>query len=298
MIAILGATGYVGRSLARAFADGSHRPLVLFARDPSRLSNEAWPAHVRLEALDALHAEQFDLVINCIGAGDPARVRATGAALVSVTDFWDQRLLETMRDDAKYVFMSSGAVYGTQFDAPVDADSQLCIPVNRLDEFSPYVFAKLSAEFRHRQLPSRHILDLRLFAYADRSIPGDGTFFLAELARSLRCRSTFATHASDFVRDYVGPEELFALISAWERAGAPSLPADVYTLAPVSKVQLLEEVQRRFDLDIQWTELPTSEASNLKSFYASNFKVAASFGYEPWRTSLDVVLATLNAIAN
>lgn len=297
MIAVLGATGYVGRSVARAFAARDLRPLVLFARDPARLKFEACPEHVTMQPLTSFHARDFDLVINCIGAGDPARVAKAGTDLLDVTECWDKRVLETLREDAKYVFLSSGAIYGARFGEGVKADTNLAVPVNNLSELSPYVLAKLIAEFRHRTNANLHILDLRLFAYADPSIPQNGTYFLADLARSVRHRIPFATHDLDFVRDYAGSDELHALISAWESAGAPSGPADVYTLAPISKFEILEEVKRRYRIDVQLRRSKNEDSQGIKLVYASHFKVAAGFEYAPRRTSLEVVRATLDAIS-
>lgn len=297
MIALLGATGYVGRSLARAFARHERRRMVLFTRDPSRFGGEAWPEHVSFEPLTAFHADRFDLIINSIGAGDPARVKEMGADILDVTDLWDRRVLDTMQREARYVFLSSGAIYGTGFTAPANADSELRIPVNDLGRLPPYVLSKLIAEFRHRQMPERHILDLRLFAHADPSIPEHAEFFLAELARSVRHRTSFTTHREDFIRDYTGAEEMRALISAWEAADAPHGPADVYSLAPVSKSALLEAASRRFNLEINWDGEINASPTGTKSVYASQFKAGAKFGYAPWRSALDVALETLDAVA-
>src|SRR5262245_60128847 len=138
MIAILGATGTVGRSLAYAFARRSKR-LALFARNPSRLAQEGWPAEVSVHALEQFEAGPFDLVINAIGAGDPGRVAAIGADILDITRTWDQRILDTMGSDTRYVFMSSGVVYETQFtQAKAAASSRIAVPGDRLTALPPY----------------------------------------------------------------------------------------------------------------------------------------------------------------
>ena len=116
MIAILGATGYIGRSLARRLAQTGER-LVLYARNPSRLADEGWPAHVGLCAVADFDASSFNLVVNAIGAADPARIDALGAEILDVTLAWDQRVLTTMGPETRYAFLSSGAVYG-DFSTP------------------------------------------------------------------------------------------------------------------------------------------------------------------------------------
>jgi len=60
VIAILGATGYIGRSLAREISSSAAEPLVLFARRPDALADAAWPAHVSIQPLDRFRAGEFD----------------------------------------------------------------------------------------------------------------------------------------------------------------------------------------------------------------------------------------------
>jgi NAD dependent epimerase/dehydratase family enzyme len=96
VIAILGATGYVGRSLARHIAAATDEPLVLFARAPARLADETWRPSVTLADLARFDAGSFDLVINAIGRGEPSQVRALGAQIMEISESWDHRVLTTM----------------------------------------------------------------------------------------------------------------------------------------------------------------------------------------------------------
>jgi nucleoside-diphosphate-sugar epimerase len=295
VIAILGATGYVGRSIGRLLADEGQQ-LALFARDPGRLSDHAWPPGVELRDLATFNAADFSLVINAIGAGDPARVGALGRDILDITAVWDRRVLETMGFQTRYVFLSSGAVYGAQFDQPVSADSEVSLPVNFLDRVPPYTLAKLQAEMRHRLARSRAILDLRIFGYADPSIDLNGRFFLAELARAIRDRKVFVTTPDDMVRDYSGARELRALIGDWELAGAPNCPLDLYTAAPVGKHELLKIFKVRYDLQIDYVAVAESNPTGAKRFYASTYRAAAELGFRPERDSVRVLTDTIDAI--
>jgi nucleoside-diphosphate-sugar epimerase len=174
MIAILGATGYIGRSLARRMAVDGQEPLVLFARNPASFADEVWPEHVSHRSVADFHAGDFDVVINAIGAGDPGRVANIGAEILDVTQAWDNRVTSTMGPRTRYVFLSSGAVYGSSFERPIGAHSVLSLPVNQLGTVAPYTYA----EARHR--------------------------YLAELARSIATRLPFVTTPHDMVRDYAG----------------------------------------------------------------------------------------------
>jgi nucleoside-diphosphate-sugar epimerase len=294
VIALLGATGYIGRSVARRLALGTE-PVVLFARDPSRLANEAWPAHVSLDLVTNFEGSNFDLIVNAIGASDPARLAQMGAEILDITQTWDERVLTTMRVDTRYVFLSSGAIYG-EFNEPVHETSKLCLPVNRLGSVSPYTISKLYAEARHRHLPTRAILDIRIFAYADPSISLKSRFFLAELARSVSERKAFVTSQTDLTRDYTGAQELAELIQCWLAVGAPNAAVDLYSKEAVTKFDLLAAVERRFGIDIRVEPRDSPSPTGPKPIYVSNYRAAAAFGYAPTRTSLEIVLEALGKL--
>ncbi len=296
MIAILGATGYVGRSLARHIAAATDRPLTLFAREPARLADEAWRRAVNLGDLARFDAGGFDLVINAIGPGEPGQVQALGGQIVEISEAWDRRVLTTMGPHTRYVYLSSGAIYGA-FDRPADADSALRLPINRLETVAPYVLAKLCAEVRHRCV-ARPILDLRIFAYADASIPHAARFFLAELAACVARKTPFKTSPADMVRDYAGAAELWDLIACWSAAGAPNLAADLYSAAPASKSDILRAARDRFGLVVETDAVEGGGgATGGKPVYASAYRIAETFGYRPRRTSLEIVLSVLDEVA-
>ncbi|WP_315763399.1 NAD-dependent epimerase/dehydratase family protein [Bradyrhizobium sp. SZCCHNS2005] len=297
MIGILGATGYVGASLARVLATAQPEPLVLFARRPDILRAERWPEHVSVEAIADFSAKNFDLVINAVGAGAPGRVAALSSEILDITQAWDDRVLTTMSDRTRYVFLSSGAIYGGGFSAPVDEGTEIVLPVNRLDLIPPYTLAKLQAEIRHRHLPRRPILDLRIFGYADAAIPLDSHFFLADLARCVAHSEVFVTSPDPMVRDYAGALELAALIGCWRAAGAANMAVDLYTEKSVSKDELLTLATSRFGLEVEYVRT-TGSPTGAKSVYASNYRKATTLGYKPARSSLDIVLSVLEAAAD
>jgi nucleoside-diphosphate-sugar epimerase len=295
VIAILGATGYIGRSLGWLLAREG-RPLTLFARDLRKLTAPGWPPAIRLRQLDEFDAADFELVVNAIGAGDPARVKSIGPDILNITAFWDQRVMATMGARTRYVFLSSGAVYGSSFDRPVNIDSQLCLPVNAMTSVPAYTLAKLQAELSHRAAEAHAILDLRIFGYADPVIDLDGTFFLAELARAVRNRDIFVTSHEDMVRDYAGVRELLALIDGWEQAGAPNCPLDLYTTAPASKQDILNACTARYGLRINYVAEAGSTTTGAKRFYASEYRAAKDFGFKPGRNTIQVLTDTIDAI--
>jgi nucleoside-diphosphate-sugar epimerase len=296
MIAILGATGTLGLSLAHEFA-ADPRGLVLFARHPDRLANQPFASPVGVCPLEEFKAADFDLVINAIGAGDPGRVAAIGASILDITDRWDGRVLDTMDARTRYVFLSSGVVYEPDHSASVGGDSRLSIPVNERAVVPPYTMAKILAEARHRHLSNRSILDLRVFAYADSALPRDGRFFLCELARSIGSQLPFKTSATDMVRDYASRTEVAALIRCWEAAGAGNTPLDVYTKAPARKSDILRLAHERYGIAIEYSADDAASCTGEKPFYASLNRAAAALGYNPQRTAHEVVTDYLDGVA-
>ena len=202
-----------------------------------------------------------------------------GADILDVTTLWDARVLDSMGAKTRYVFLSSGAVHGAE-----------------LDRVPPYTLAKLQAEMRHRQAPSRAILDLRIFGYADPSIDLSGGFFLAELARAIRDKTVFVTSSEDMVRDYAGALELRALIRDWERAGAPNGALDLYTTAPAGKHDLLRMFEARYNLQTQYVSEAGHSPTGAKPFYAPTDRAAADLGYRPERDTARVLTDTIDAI--
>src|SRR5204862_1946357 len=156
--------------------------------------------------------------------------------------------------------------------------------------------SKLYAEARHRHAPERAILDLRVFAYADAAVARDGRFFLAELARSVVEGVPFKTSPSDMVRDYAGVDELADLIRCWLGAGAPNAAVDLYSKQPVGKLDLLAAVERRYGIEIHMDGQGAASPTGAKPLYASQHHAAATFGYRPVRTSLEIVLDTLDQV--
>jgi nucleoside-diphosphate-sugar epimerase len=294
MIAILGATGTIGLSLAHKLS-ADPRGLTLFARRPHRLVGERFASPVLIRSLGEFAAADFELVINAIGAGDPGRVASMGTEIIDITAFWDHRVLNTMNAHTRYVFLSSGAVSGVKLGRWDHQDPAL----NRTESTAapPYVRAKLDAELRHRRSRERRILDLRVFGYADVTLPRQGRFFLCELAESVRTGVLFRTSSADMVRDYAGREELAALIDCWERGGADNNFLDLYAREPARKRDILQMAREQFGVKIQYSADVVESTTGSSQIYASQNHSAAVLGYRPQRSSLEVVADYLSRVA-
>jgi len=157
--------------------------------------------------------------------------------------------------------------------------------------------AELYAEAGHRMRADLAILDVRVFGYADISVPLASRFFLADLVRSVARRETLTTSPDPMVRDYVGARELRALIDCWRAAKRPNAALDVYSRAPVDKQALLDLAASRYGLKVRMAETAQSP-TGAKPVFCSSFRAAADIGYAPARSSLDIVAGVLDEAAS
>lgn len=298
-IAFLGATSQIARDLVLSFARQGKAGLHLFARRPVAVSD--WLAEVglagRYASLDFAEFSEdrhFDAILNFVGVGNPAAAVAMGASIFDVTLKYDEMALNYVRRNplCRYLFLSSGAVFGSGFDVPVDADSVASVVINHLKPQDWYGVAKLHAECRHRSLPELPIVDIRIFNYFSHTQDVSSRFFITDCLRAISTSSRLIVSPENIVRDYIGPEDFFNLVSAILGAPLMNTALDCYTRGPVDKFTLLASLQQNFGLSYDRQETPTViNATGAKYNYYSINHRAENFGYLPTRNSLENVLA-------
>lgn len=306
-VAILGATGHIGRSLLWHMATDSRFHVLAFARRPDavRADLSALGDHrAAARPIDDFGAEPFDVVLNCVGAGDPARVREVGRDIFRLTETFDDRVLDCLDDHPErlYINMSSGAVYGTVFsDAPTDTSE--C--VRRVNDVAPtewYGIAKRNAEAKHRAHAPSSIVDVRVFSYFSRFLDLQGRLFVVDLVNALLADAPLRTSPEDVIRDYATPADLMRLVDCILRrwnggATAVNDAVDLYSKSPVGKFELLEAAQARFGLSWKIDEgIEVLANTGQKQHYASNFRRASEWGYAPAFSALEGVMDGLSEI--
>jgi nucleoside-diphosphate-sugar epimerase len=300
-IAILGATSQIAKDLVQSFMAQSEHQLSLFARSPQVVTQ--WLKQSVFEDLEKRHqvldftqfsAEaHFDALINFVGVGNPAQAVAMGASIFDVILQYDTLALDYVRSrpQCKYIFLSSGAVYGANFNEPASHSVQASIAINHLQPQDWYGAAKLHAECRHRALAHLPIVDIRVFNYISASTDASAAFFTSEMLRAIQTRTTLAASRSSMVRDYLGPEDFHQLVQKILTAPATNAVVDCYTLAPVEKMALLAAAQERYGLVYTLSDAATgTNATGLKKNYFSTHPGAQAFGYAPTKTALANVL--------
>jgi len=302
-LAILGASSHIAKDLLCSLnAHGGYTP-VLFTRNPAALA--PWlaslgMAHIELYGFDQfVPGRHFDGVINFVGTGDPARAAAAGSSIIDVTCQFDNLVLSYLRHhpDCRYIFLSSGAAYGSTFDRPAQHDTIATVAINDLRPQSWYGAAKLITECRHRTASMLPIVDVRVFSYFSRLQPLSARFLISDMLRAIVTNTVMYTSAVPMVRDYLHPADFFSLVHAILHAPATNTAVDCYTRAPIGKQALLEAMQQQFGLryEIDTGEHGVNATGSKPKYYSLNRK-AAEFGYVPSLSSSDGIALEAAAI--
>lgn len=305
-IAILGATSQIAKDLVLSLCTRGIHELVLFARRPEALT--PWLARVGLSGRCAVYHfgdfgayEIFDAVINFVGVGNPAQTAAMGASILDVTMEYDQLALAYVRQHAscRYIFLSSGAAYGSSFDKPVDQNTKATIPINNLQPQDWYAIAKLYAECRHRALSHLSIVDVRVFNYFSHTQDISARFLITDILRAIRDKAVLQTSPNYIVRDFLHPTDFHQLVCAILASPAANAAVDCYSKAPVDKPTLLAAMREKFGLRYEYTQATASvNATGGKPHYYSLNTRAADFGYQPTFTALEGVLLEAAAMSH
>ncbi|MBH63948.1 MAG: hypothetical protein CL569_16175 [Alphaproteobacteria bacterium] len=295
-IAILGASGFVGRSLAAAFAATTRHRLLLFSREPERQQSMRWHnggnPRVRNVGLDEFPDSRCDIIINAIGVGDPAQVELLGSEIMRLSQDVDELVLDNLSNNqgALCIALSSGAVYGELGAEAVTSHSSATYPVNSLGVAHCYAVSKLNSETMHRANSGLNIVDLRLFGFVSRYVDSQGGFLLAQALAAIQNGTVLRTLPQDVMRDYVHPEDLCQLVERCAAARPINTAFDVFTRAPTSKFDLLQRLSDWFGLQWRIDDDPTLASGAIEkiNYYSLN-RAAEAYGYYPTWSAMDAV---------
>jgi nucleoside-diphosphate-sugar epimerase len=302
-IAILGATSQIARDLIVSFSAAEDTHLHLFARRPNEVTK--WLASVGLtgrypvDEFSGFARHEFETVINFVGVGNPAQAEAMGNSIFEVTLRFDEMVLDYLQvhPACRYLFLSSGAAYGSNFNEPAKRDTPAIVTINDLASHEWYGVAKLHAECRHRTHPELPIIDIRVFNYFSRTQDISSRFLIADILRAIRDKAVLKTSPDYIMRDFLHPSDFYQLISSLLAAPATNMAVDCYSLAPIDKETLLKTMQEKFGLQYVITAATTAvNATGSKPHYYSLNKRAADFGYQPSLTSLEGILRETKSI--
>ncbi|MFA6121766.1 MAG: NAD-dependent epimerase/dehydratase family protein [Sideroxydans sp.] len=302
-IAILGATSQIARDLIVSFSRTANDNLHLFARRPDEVTK--WLVSTGLagryptDEFSEFPKQAFDAVINFVGVGNPAQALAMGNTIFEVTLRFDEMVLEYLQvhPTCRYLFLSSGAAYGSSFNEPAKRDTPAIVPINKLEPHDWYGVAKLHAECRHRSHPELSIIDIRVFNYFSHTQDIEARFLITDILRAIRDKTVLKTSSDYIVRDFLHPSDFYRMVCTLLAAPVANAAVDCYSRAPIEKPSLLAAMQEKFGLQYEVSEVVASvNATGSKPHYYSMNTRAAEFGYQPSLTSLEGVMQESIAI--
>lgn len=297
-IAILGATSHIAKGLISAFLATGEHDLLLYARSPELLRlfvssiGAAEHPSIRIMPVSEFGNYEYDVIINCIGIGNPGKLQQGLHAIFGVTETFDNLILDHIKRHVHtlYINLSSGAAYGTAFGAPVDAATPCTFNINGLQASDYYGIAKLHAEAKHRALPELNIVDLRIFGYFSRFIDLSEKFLLSEIVDCLRHGREFTTNSGNIMRDYVNQYDLLSLIHACMTRHRINDVFDVYSAKPATKFEIIEHFALQHGLKYRViADHEIQSATGSKNYYYSTNDHALSLGYKPAFTAIEAI---------
>mgnify|MGYP006422407975 CR=1 FL=1 len=297
-IAILGATSQIAKDLILSFSKNKNYDFVLFGRNVELL--DKWITNANLngeyQVQEYSHfdnSQSYDVIINFVGIGDPIKAQKMGSDILKITEQYDDMALDYVRrhKETKYIFLSSGAVYGGKYEEPVNENTAAMIDINNLDTADWYAIAKLYAEVKHRSLSDLSIVDVRVFNYFSHTQDMNARFLITDIVRAIKNKEIFKTSADNIVRDFITPPDFYNLVQAIIDFKHTNIALDCYTKSPVLKFDLLSKLEDKFAL--KYTVDPLADIINstgIKANYYSTNAIAGDIGYVPKFTSLEGIV--------
>ena len=301
-IAILGSTGHVGKNLTYYFGNEYTHELFLFSRNEKKLektvSQLGLKKNFSVRTYDEFNNSKYDVVINCVGMSDPAKIKSSQGTILETTEKFDTMTLDYLErfPESKLINFSSGIVYGGNFSSPITKTILIDenFDGNEKDGRGEYALSKINSEIKHRMLKSLNIIDFRLFSFFSRFINLDAKFLMCEMISSIMQNKKFLTDETDIYRDYIHPKDLFSYVKKCICKDSLNDVFDLRSKKPIGKFELLNFLKEKYGL--QYEIEPGVKSFNPTGFkrnYYSESRKAESLGYKPEYSSIDTILDEL-----
>lgn len=299
-IAILGANSHIGQDLTISLGSlPSSTRLSLFSRSPLELAYSLSEKRLSvdwkcLSYSDFYEDKSYDAIINFVGVGSPAKAIKLGADILDITLEFDTLALNYVRKrpKTKYIFASSGAVYGLDFGEPATKMKPSSFDINRLSPHDWYGISKFHVETRHRTYIDLPLVDIRIFSYFSYTSDIDSGFLLGDILKSIKHKKVFRTSSQNIVRDFAGPQEISSLVQNILYGAPANLAIDCFTQSPIDKMSLLELMRSEFSLEFELVRNPPglNFSQTRVNYFSKNKDATEIFGYKPANKSADVVI--------
>lgn len=295
-MALLGASGYIGRSLLHECTSRGFMDVVPFTRDAQKTTSvwERYGVAVTFPPREykRFHEETFDIVVNATGVGSQRALRHDPTGVVRTTMEMDERLYRYMDEypHTRVFNLGSGAVYGANAGSAIVNETSATFFPNRLSARDCYALAKLLSEAHHRALSSRAIVDLRVFSFFSRFVDIEDTFFLSEVAACLRQRRVLKTSAEDMMRDFTTAREILDVILFLCTRDPVNAAFNLESKAPASKFEILSHLSKTFGLRYEVEKgIGQGSPTGTKHAYYSMTGTLSALGFPSRESSLEAI---------
>ncbi|WP_379157464.1 NAD-dependent epimerase/dehydratase family protein [Paenibacillus sp. sgz5001063] len=296
-IAILGSTGHIAKNLVIGLSTTNDYQLYLFARSKEKLTsfldeNKITERVHLCEYGQFEEAAVYDVIINCIGIGNPQDLIYNPFNVFQITEQYDNRILQYLQTmpTTRYINLSSGAAYGSEFELPATSHKHLNLNINNLSVKDYYGISKLNMEAKHRSLKNLKIVDLRVFGFFSAYIDLKSRFLVTDIIEHIQTGEILHTSSENIKRDYVHPDDFLRLVEFCFDENIQNNVYDVYSLQPATKFEILDYFADEHGLKYEIiTNAGNDSITGSKTNYYSLYNNALTIGYQPYYTSLQSV---------
>lgn len=290
-VAILGATGHVARCALLALSHEKNAEFYLFSRSMGKLEAvcrgyDQGKVHC-MAGYSEFPNHDYDVIFNGVGVWDTPGVDAR--QIFSATEYYDNMVIQYQltHPGAVSIHISSGAVYGGDYEKPVDDGAVAVLPVNHVTKGDYYTAAKLNSEIKHRAHEELNIVDIRLFGFFSRYMSLGYRYLLSGIINSIKENRPFHAIRPDFYRDYIHMDDFAAVLLGIARQPHINTAIDIRSKEPISKDQMLEFFTEKYGLKtvVAGDEVAISR-TGVKPFYYSKRENDI---YTPVHTSLETL---------
>ncbi len=297
-IAILGGNSMMAIDLYKIFLQNTSYNIFSFARNA--LLNKS-KSNIEFYDYKQFNDFKYDLIINFIGAGDQSKINQEKNNIIKTSIYYDQMVLNYLYKNVKtkYIYISSGSAYLSDFKDPVEEDNIITISKNDLiHEKKNYQYSKIIPELIHLAERRLSIVNLRIFNYISNSININHTFLISQIFKSIIYKKKFECNQMNIVRDYISDIELFEIIELINNKDFLNDSFDCFSKKPITLYELLKMMKDFYNLNYSFSILETTNLTGQKINYYSNNHNLLKIGYIPKRTSAEIITSIAKQVIN
>ena len=299
-IAIFGGGSQIAKDFIGEIIKNGSAKIDIFTRRPQELTEELFRKyHSRQNVYNYYNFiyNSYDVVINFIGTNDP-KILEIKKEIAKSYEVYDDLIIRYLERNPKtlYIFISSGAVYGDYFMIqPKKMGDDLKVKFMSSDF---YGISKSRIELKHRNLIEKKIIDLRIFGYVATYKNMKSGSMISEIIEALKKNKVLVTNNVDIWRDYIGAIEFYEIIFSVIEKDLKSIALDVYSLSPLSKSQLFDQLVKKHNFKYEINNSLNGKENYRVYYYSNNKKLSELTSYYPKSSSIEIAMNAIESSIN